>query len=243
MPRDHADTNEESGSGMKIVAVLLGLGLAATGFLFYKSKESAAQQADTDAKTIATLSNQVSEVRTRLAMETGMNGISQSNIQFTLSRRAGELLFTSNRLVQTSLLLSNAQHEVHVAQAQLPVNAATIARLEAHRDQLLRELEVIPVLQREIADLKRKSQDEQFAQAALQETVSRLRTENANLERQLDDPAFLRLQASRAEDAAQVRQRTANKQAVRATDARVRLELQPDGSVRPAPTGGTTSSK
>lgn len=243
MPRDNSDTNEESGSGMKVLAGFLAVALGATGFFFYKSKEATAQQTDADAKTIATLSNQVSEVRTRLAMETGMNGISQSNIQYTLSRRASELLFTSNRLVQTALLLSNAQHETHIAQAQLPASATTIARLEAHRDQLLRDLEVIPGLQREIADLKRKSQDAQFAQASLQETLSRLRTENANLERQLGDPAFLRLQASRAEDAAQVRQRTTSKQAVRATDTRVRLELQPDGSVRPAPTGGTTSSK
>lgn len=234
MPRDNSDTNEESGSGMKVLAGFLALGLAATGFFFYKSKESAAQQAEADARTIGTLSNQVSEARTRLAMETGMHGISQSNLQYTLSRRAGELAHTSNRLVQTVLLLSNAQHEIHTAQAQLPANAAAIATLEAHRNQLLRDMEVIPTLQREVADLKRRNLDAQFIQAAAQESISCLRTEKANLERQLNDPAFLRLQATRAEDAAQVRQRTASRQSVRATDTRVRLELQPDGSVRPA---------
>lgn len=219
---------------MKVMAGFLAVGLAATGFFFYKSKEAAAHQADTDAKTIATLSNQVSEVRTRLAMETGMQGIAQSNLHFTVTKRTGELAVTSNRLFQTALLLSNAQHETHTAQAQLPANATTIARLEAHRDQLLRDLEVIPGLQREIGELKQRVQAAQLASASVQETMSRLRTEKANLERLLEDPAFLRVQAARAEDAAQVRQRTASRQPVRASDNRVRLELQPDGSVRPA---------
>lgn len=235
MPRDNSDTNEESGSGMKVLAGFLAVGLAATGFLFYKSKESAAQQSDTDAKTIATLSNQVTEVRTRLAMETGMHGIALSNVQYVVNRRTADLSTVSNRQFQTALLLSNAQYEAHNAQSQLPVKAASIAGLEAHRDQLLRELEVIPTLQREITDLKRRLQDSTFAQAANQETISRLRTEKANLEKLLDDPSFLRLQASRSEDAAEMRQRAASKQAVRAADSRVRLELQPDGSVRPAP--------
>ncbi len=243
MPRDNSDTNEESGSGMKVMAGFLAVGLAATGFFFYKSKEAAAQQSDADAKTIATLSNQVSEVRTRLAMETGMNGIGQSNLQFQVSKRTGELAVTSNRLFQTALLLSNAQHQAQSAENQLPGKAAAIATLEAHRDQLLRELEVIPGLQREIAELKQRNQTAQVAAAGVQETLSRLRTEKANLERLLDDPAFLRVQASRAEDAAASRQRLAAKGSLKASDSRVRLELQPDGSVRPAVPDAAATAK
>ena len=228
---------------MKILAVILAVGLGATGFCFYKSKESASQHVDADAKTIGSLSNQVNELRTRLAMETGLQGIAQSNLQFTLGRRTGELSVVSNRHFQTVLLLSNAQHEAHAAQSMLPPKAATIASLEAHRDQLLRDLEVLPALQREITDLKQRSQQAQFAQAALQETASRLRTEKANLERLLDDPAFLRLQASRSEDAAETRQRLGSKQALRSSDPRVRLELQPDGSVRPASVLGDSTTK
>ncbi len=228
---------------MKIVAVILAIGLGATSFFFYKSKGAASQQADTDAKSIASLSNQVNELRTRLAMETGMQGVAQSNLQFTIGRRTGELSVISNRHFQTSLLLSNAQHETHAAQSQLPAKAAAIASLEAHRDQLLRDLEAVPALQREISDLKQRSQQAQFAQAALQETASRLRTEKANLERLLDDPAFLRLQASRSEDAAETRQRLGSKQALRSSDPRVRLELQPDGSVRPASALGDSTAK
>jgi DNA repair exonuclease SbcCD ATPase subunit len=239
MPRDNSESNEESGSGMKVLAAFLAVGLGAIGFFFYKSKEAAVQQANADAKTIATLSNQVSEVRTRLAMETGMQGIAQSNLQYAVSRRTGELSVVSNRHFQTTLLLSNAQHEAHAAQSQLPTKAANIASLEAHRDQLIRDLEVIPALQREIAELRRRLQEITFAQAATQETISRLRTEKANLERLLDDLSFLRLQASRSEDAAELRQRAASKQPIRAGDSRVRLELQPDGSVRPSPIEGT----
>ncbi len=228
---------------MKVLAGFLAVGLAATGFFFYKSKEAAAQQSDADAKTIATLSNQVSEVRTRLAMETGMHGIGQSNLQFQVTKRTGELAVTSNRLFQTALVLSNAQHQAHAAESQLPGRVATIATLEAHRDQLMRELEVIPGLQREIAELKQRNQTAQIAAAGVQETLSRLRTEKANLERLLDDPAFLRVQAARAEDAASSRQRLAAKQGLKASDPRVRLELQADGSVRPAAPDGGAAGK
>jgi DNA repair exonuclease SbcCD ATPase subunit len=236
MPRENSESNdaEGSGSGMKIVAVILALVAGLTGYALYNSKGAAVQQAETDAKSIASLSNQVNELRTKLALETGMQGIVQSNHQFALTRRTAELIGTSNRLVQTALLLSNAQYEAHLAQSQLPPQAAAIATLEAHRDQLLRELTVVPALQREIADLKDRNQQALFAQAAQQEVLSRLRTEKAGLERLLEDPAFLRLQANRSEDAIELRQRAAANRRTRSTDPRVRLDLQPDGTVRPA---------
>ena len=245
MPRENSESKdvEGSGSGMKIVAVILALVAGLTGYALYNSKGAATQQAEADAKSIATLSNQVNELRTKLALETGMQGIVQSNHQFALTRRTAELIGTSNRLVQTALLLSNAQYEAHLAQGQLPPQAAAIATLEAHRDQLLRELTVIPGLQREIADLKDRNQQALFAQAAQQEVLSRIRTEKAGLERLLEDPAFLRLQANRSEDAIELRQRAAANRRTRSTDPRVRLDLQPDGTVRPATAAAATVGK
>ena len=245
MPRENSESNdaEGSGSGMKIVAVILALIAGLTGYALYNSKGAAAQHAEADAKSMASLSNQVNEIRTRLALEQGMQGITQSNHQFVLSRRTAELIGTSNRLVQTALLLSNVQHEAHLAQSQLPPQAAAIATLEAHRDQLLRELTVVLGLQREISDLKERNQQALFAQAAQQEILSRLRTEKAGLERLLEDPAFLRLQASRSEDAIELRQRAAASRRTRSTDPRVRLDLQPDGTVRPAVTAEASAKK
>ena len=231
--RNSSSDSEESGSGIKILAAILAVVAGLIGYALYSSKSASAQKAEVDAKSITTLSNQVSELRTKLALEQGTQGISQSNHQFALSRRNAELIMTSNRLVQSSLLLSNVQHEMHLLQSQLPAKAAAIATLEAHRDELLRELAVVPGLQLQIAELKERNQQALFAQAAQQEAISRVRTEKASLERLLEDPAFLRLQARRSEDAIELRQRNAANKRTRSTDPRVRLDLQPDGSVRP----------
>jgi hypothetical protein len=60
--------------------------------------------------------------------------------------------------------------------------------------------------------------------------------ENAELDRKLQDLAFLRLQAKRVAESAEIRQRTAAGQRINNYDRRVRLELQPDGTVQPAVT-------
>lgn len=238
MPRENTESNsseEQSGSGFKMVAIILAVALAGTAFSLYNGKQASAAQAEADAKTITTFSNQVTELRTRLALEQGTVEIERSNRVYSVNRRTGDLLFTSNRLVQTALLLSNAQHEVEVARASLAGSTASVAALETQRDQLRRELEAIPALEAKVAELNKQCQDALFAAAARQEVLGRLETENAALLRSLEDPVFLRLQTRRAEDLASVRAKTARKQTVRPTDSRVRLELMPDGTVRPSP--------
>jgi hypothetical protein len=216
---------ESTGGAFKIIAILLALVAAGLGYALY--------QADADAKTIGSLSNQVSVLTTKLALERSNIEVAQSNHQALIHRRTAELNVTSNRLVQTTLLLDRAREETHIAQSQLPAQAAAIATLEARREELQREVALIPGLQLEATEWKKKFQESQFSQAALQETLGRALTEKAGLERKMEDPAFLRLQARRADEAIELRQRAAANQRINPTDPRIRLDLQPDGSVRP----------
>ena len=234
---------ESSGGAFKVIAIILALVAAGLGYALYQKGAHSGAQADADAKTIGSLSNQVSELRTKLALERSNLEVAQSNHQALIHRRIAELNVTSNRLVQTTLLLDRAREETHMAQSQLPAQAAAIATLEARRDELQREVALIPGLQREIAEWKGKFQQAQFSQAALQETLGRALTEKAGLERKLEDPAFLRLQARRADEAIELRQRAAANQRINPKDPRVRLDLQPDGTVRPALTATKGAEK
>lgn len=234
---------ESSGGGFKVIAIILFLVVVALGFALNKRGAGAAAQADTDAKSIVTFSNQVAEFRTKLALEQSNVEVARSNYQALLHRGTAELNLSSNRLVQTALALDIAREEKRAAQTELPAKAAAIATLEAQRDELQRQVAQIPALQREVADWKEKFQQTQFAQAKLQETLGRVQTEKAALERNLEDSAFLRLQAKRADEASEMRQRSAANQRINPSDPRVRLDLQPDGTVRPALTENKAPAK
>lgn len=241
--RRSAVSSESSGGGIKVLAAVLAVVVAALGFALYKGRASADLQSEADAKTIGTLSNQVAELRTKLALEHSNVELVQSNQQAQVLRRTAELITTSNRLVQTSLLFDHAREATRAAQADIATRAADSATVEAHRDELIRESAVIPGLRHEVADLKERLQQAQFAQAALQERLGKVSAEKAGLERRLEDSAFLKLQARRADEAAELRQRTAANQRIRTTDPRVHLEFQPDGTVRAASAAGSPPPK
>ncbi len=234
---------EKSGGAFKVIAIILALVAAGLGYALYQRGAHSGAQADADAKTIGLLSNQVSELRTKLALEHSNLEVAQSNHLALIHRRTAELNVTSNRLVQTTRLLDRAREETHMAQSQLPVQAAAIATLDARREELQRELALLPGWQREATEWKKRFQETQFSQAALQETLGRALTEKAGLERKLEDPAFLRLQARRADEAIELRQRAAANQRINPKDPRIRLDLQPDGTVRPALTATKGTEK
>jgi hypothetical protein len=232
--RPAASSSESSGGGAKVLAAVLVVAVVGLAFALYKRNASAGEQSAADAKLMHSLSNQVAELSTKLALERGNLEVAQSNQQALLYRRTTELVTTSNRLVQTGVLLDHLREEARIAQAAIATRAADLATVEAHRDDLLREAAVIPALRREVAELKDKLQQRQFAHASLQETLGQVRSERAELERKLEDPAFLKLQARRAEEAAELYRQAAAGRRIRTADKRLPLELQPDGTVRPA---------
>lgn len=224
---------ESSGGGGKILAIILTVLVLGLGFALFKSNRSAGAQAEKDVFTISTLNSNINELRTKLVLEQGNAGVARSNQQSILDRRTTEAMLMSNRVVQTALLLSNAQHQAQSAQTDLQTKAAAIASLEAARDDLSLRLEPLPSLNKEISDLKNKLTLVTRERDQTMEALGRSRLDFANLERKLDDLPFLQLQARRAEESAELRRRAASNQRIDASDPRVRLELQPDGTVRP----------
>jgi hypothetical protein len=232
-PRRRTEPEESGGSG-KVLAIILGLAVLGLAFALFKSKSGVAAQEEKLTSEIATQKSNVVEYSTRLSMETNKALVVQSNLQALLDRRTAELASSSNRLVQTRQQLERAEAESYTTRNELASKITALSAAEAQRDEFQRQAAAIPHLEREVAMQKEKFNMKLLELANSQETLSLVRTEKADLERKLQDPLFLRRQATRVEQAAVQRQRTAANQPSKLADPRVLLDLQPDGTVRPA---------
>lgn len=240
--RQRKNVEEQSGGGkiLPIILLVLVLGL---GFALFKRNSSANAQADNYAATNSMLASNITELRTKLMLEHGNAGVVQTNHQAMLDRANAQVGVFSNRLVQSALLLSNAQHQVQTAQIDLQAKAAAVASLEAERNDLQLRLEPIPSLAKEIADMKQRQAQAMFERDRNAEALGRVSLEKADLERKLEDPLFLRVQERRVLEAAELRQRAAAGQRINISDPRMQLKLQPDGSVLPVVTAVATPRK
>jgi len=218
---------------MKTVAILLGVICAALAYGLYKRGASADADAAAAVKLQDTLTNQVRQLETKLALEHGTSGQTISNLQYHLSRRDASLTYTSNRLVQANLLISAAQTEARAVQPELASKAAQIAVLEGERDALARRLAVIPLLERQVIELKVRLDAVSADYGHLDSEVRRLELEKADFERKLADTGFLRTQLAKAEEDAELRRRLIKAGTSASVSSKARLELQDDGTVRP----------
>jgi chromosome segregation ATPase len=240
MSRESAST--ESSSGGRTAIIVLGLVCAGVVFALYKRHASASAASATAAKEQASLSNQVAELRTKLALESATLAQVKSNFEHTIEQRTTDLLLFSNRLVHAHLLVQTAQEEARAGQTDLQRGAAAIALLEAQRDELSRQARRVPALEAERADVQKRYDSLDTERDHLARDLQMARLELAEISLKLDDPAFLRIQAEKAEDAAVLRKRMAT-HPVNPSDRRLRLELQADGSVRTVPPVKTAASR
>ena len=217
---------------MKVPIILLGLVSAGLAYGLYQRNSSAGMEAGQAVKQFETMSNQVAEVRTRLALEQGTSLQSLSNAQHAVTRRTSDLLQLSNRLVQTTLLLKASQTEAREAHTSLQSKAAQIAVLESQQGDVQRQLQVIPDLRRQLAEAKEQSSPIAAERDSLAQENRRLSLELADNFRKLNDPAFLKLQLDRAQQDMETRIRLAKAGSSVTVDKKSRLELQPDGTVR-----------
>ena len=109
---------------MKVPIIILGLVSAGLAYGLYQRNSSAGMEAEQAVKQFETMSNQVAEVRTKLALEQGTSIQTLSNAQYAVTRRTSDLLQLSNRLVQTTLLVKASQAEAREAHASLQSKAA-----------------------------------------------------------------------------------------------------------------------
>lgn len=131
-------------------------------------------------------------------------------------------------------MLQSAQKEGHSVQEQLQARIARVAVLETEADDLRRRASHVSESEsltrekkalRQLAEVTRERD-------ALQTRLGAALVENRSLQAQLFDPEFLERQMKDAETAADIRRRMASARAGTAPDPRMKLELQPDGTVR-----------
>lgn len=218
---------------MKTVVIILSVVCAGLAYGLYKRGAGADTEAAAAIKLQESLTNQIRQLETKLAMEHATSSQSISNAQSLLSRRDASLTYTSNRLVQANLLAGAAQAELRAMQPEQASKAARIAVLEGERDELARRLASIPALEKQVSDGKAKlagvTRDRDF----LFSEVRRLELEKAEQDRKLDDAGFLRVQLARLEEDAALKRRLIKAGTSASVSSKARLELQADGTVRP----------
>ena len=217
-------------SAVIFLAVLCGL----LGFVIYKRGDSANKQIEALTKDQQTLSNQVMEAKTRLAMSEGTASTTKSNLQFIADKRTSDLNIVSNRLVQTHLLYQDAQKHGQATDEQLQSRAARVAVLETEIESLRRaaaaaandpSVREADALRKQLAAVSRERD-------ALKTQVGTLQVQHSDLESRLFDVEFLNRQIKDAEQAADIRRRMASSRAGASPDRRMKLEWQPDGTVK-----------
>ena len=228
---------------MKAVVIILGLACVGLAFGYYNRNTTAAREVEEALKHHHSLSNQVMQLETKLAMVTGTSSQLQSNLQSTLDRRVAQLSATSNRLVQVGLLLTAAQAEKAAVQSELQGKTAQFAVAERERDEFRIQAATIPSLQNQLADARQKVAKATADLEFLITENGRLQVEKNEVMAKLDDVGFLRTQLAKAEDNAELQRRLAKAGQNAPVDKKAPLELQPDGTVRPLSVVGTEAKK
>lgn len=219
---------------MKAFVIILSLVCAGLAYGLYQSSTSAGRQATEAEARLNTFTNKVSELETKVVFEKSNAGHAQSNLQYLVSVRTGELANTSNRLVQLNLLYRAAQTDARAAQSEAQSLAARLAVLEAERDGLQRNVAAIPVLERKVAEAREKLASTVSERNALLQEAGKLEVDKADLQRKLEDIGFLRVQLTKAEENAALQRRLAKAGHNAPVDTKGKLELLDDGTVRPA---------
>jgi small-conductance mechanosensitive channel len=219
---------------MKAALIILALLTAGSGWLFLQ-KSSALQEAEARlASNDVSRASLVKQFQTELMLTNLSAGDIQSNLQQRLETRTAHLLVFSNRLVQANLLLQSAQQDARAAQAEARHLAAGNAVLAARQEELDSRLQAIPRLEGELGGSRRQNAETARERDRLAAELQAVRVELAGLQGKLEDPAFLRNQLGKTEDNLALRRKAAAG-ALRASDPRLPLQLQADGSVRTAP--------
>ena len=219
---------------MKAFVIILSVACAGLAFGLYQRNSSADREATAAETQFKTFSNQVAELSTKVAMGQGEASHVQSNLQYLVTLRAGELANSSNRLVQLNLLYRAAQTEARAAQSEAQSLAAKLAVVEVERDGLQRGRAAVPVLERMVTETHEKLASTVSERNALLQDLGKAEVDKANLQRKLEDIGFLRVQLTRMEENAALLRRLAKAGHSATADPKARLELLDDGTVRPA---------
>ncbi|HKX60287.1 MAG TPA: hypothetical protein VJS65_00565 [Verrucomicrobiae bacterium] len=222
---------------MKAYVIILAALCVLLGYVIYKRNDSANKQIGAITKDQLSLSNQVKEVTTKLMMSEGTANTTRSNLQYLVDKRTADLNVLSNRIVQTHLLLQNAEKQGHATDEQLQARIAKVAVLETEIESLRRAAASAAndPSAREAESLRKQLAGVSRERDELKVQLGVLQVEHSELQTKLFDLEFLERQVKDAEEAAAIRRRMASARTGASPDKRMKLELQPDGTVKYAP--------
>ena len=218
--------------GPVIFLSIVCVALAAALFLRHNKAQKAL---DLSFKQSESQSNEVTQLITRLAEAKGTATQTQTNLQGQLDKRTAELINASNVVAQIRAMLAASQVEAAKAQQELQARAERIDALEAQRDDLARRVEVLPRIEKELADSRKSLSFALGDRDTVVKESQRLQLENANLQRKLVDLQFLRLQTERVEADIELAKRMANARPGSRPDYQRPIIMLPDGAVEFAP--------
>jgi len=219
---------------MKAVAVLLGLLTVLFAYLFFSRGSAVSTMEAQLATNQIVLTNSIRKFETDLALTNMLAGDVRSNLQHIVDVRTAHLNIFSNRLVQANLLIQAAQEGHRVAQSELQGLIASNATLAVRQEELERQLTAVPRLESQLTAVRRQAVSMAMERDSVAVDLQNTRVEHAELLNRLEDPAFLRAQIEKAEDAAALRKKAASRP-ISPTDRRLPIALQADGTVRPVP--------
>jgi chromosome segregation ATPase len=234
---------------MKSAVILLALACAVLlAALVLRGRNTGQQVAAAQADSTA-LSNKLAEARTRLAEQEQV----VATLQVVLSNRSELLTGLSNRLAASAAKLTQSDGALSAAQGELEHRRARLVGLTNQvTDLTLRLSEAtasVGTLQHQLAQSQQRIHGVEAQRLALANEVTTLQADKDRLLRQFNDADVLRAQLQRlktaplatragpttaAPDAQQAAPGEA--QSVGAKKKLMKVELQPDGSVRLVPT-------
>jgi chromosome segregation ATPase len=217
---------------MKTLVVILGAALVILCGVLYMNSSQAKAQNQKAVTEIASLSNQVTELSTRLVLEGVKATDAQSLASSNLALCVRQLAALSNTQTHAKAQLASTQDALQKSQAD---TAARQAQLDALQPQLAAAQANVELLNAEVLQLAPSRKSLVAAQQKISELTAELgvlRVQFAELSKQVEDPGFLRLQSEKARDLAKLRKRQAEAKPDAPPDKRAPLVLLPDGTVQ-----------
>ncbi|MBN2506404.1 MAG: hypothetical protein JXQ71_06890 [Verrucomicrobia bacterium] len=216
-----------------LVIVLAAAVLILCGVLLMNNRAAEKQHAKAVAD-IATLSNKVTEVTTRLVLEGVKASEAQNAAQSNLTHCLRQTATATQTLAQIKTQLASTQSRLQNAQTELAARHAQIESLQARLAAAQASVQTLDTKARQLADSHQRLVATQQKLSGLNEAFGNLRLQHATLSAQILDPDFLRHQTEKVRELARLRQRQAGAKPGTPPDPRAPLVLQPDGSVRVA---------
>jgi hypothetical protein len=219
---------------MRNTVIILGIICIVLLGSLHRCRRAAQREGQTFIQESQSFSNKLVEIQTRLFMNQAMAAEAQTNLQSQLDQWRNHATILSNRLLRASQAALLLQQEAQLRQADLDQQKTSLAQQETELLVLRERTEQFQSLGKELAEVKARMASVVSERDTAVREAGRLQVEKADLERQQQDPVFLRRQIAQVEEETKCRQRLAASVSRNRQERHAPLVLQADGTVKPA---------